>query len=69
MKRSILMQWRRVARYWRAVLDDQTGATTLEWALLLAAIALPSWFIIRTALATLVGHYRMMAALNALPFP
>lgn len=69
MKRSILMRWRMLARRWRAALDDQTGATTLEWALLLAAIALPSWFIIRTALATLVGHYRMMATLNALPFP
>jgi len=69
MRRPIFTQLRILARRWRPALNDQQGATTLEWALLLAAIALPSWFIIRMALATLVGHYRMMAALNALPFP
>jgi Flp pilus assembly pilin Flp len=69
MKRPIITLLRVHARRLRRLLGDRRGATTLEWALLLAAIALPSWFIIRTALATLVGHYRMMAALNALPFP
>lgn len=48
---------------------DQSGATTLEWALLLAAVAIPSYYIIALALETLLGHYRMMTALNALPFP
>ena len=47
----------------------QSGATTLEWALLLAAIALPSYIILRIALATLVDYYRMMTLINALPFP
>jgi len=48
---------------------DEAGATTLEWALLLAAIALPSYFILRMALAALVDYYRMMTLINALPFP
>jgi len=48
---------------------DQRGATMLEWTLLLAAIALPSYFIIRLALAALVGHYRLVTTVNSLPFP
>ena len=48
---------------------DIAGATTLEWTLLLAAIALPSYFIIRLALDALVGHYQMVTTINALPFP
>lgn len=48
---------------------DATGATALEWTLLLAAIALPSYAIIRIGLATLVAHYEMITTLNGLPFP
>lgn len=48
---------------------DEQGATTLEWALLLAAIALPSYWLMQLALNVLVGHYQMMTTLNALPFP
>ena len=48
---------------------DERAATTLEWALLLAAIGLPSYFIIRIAFDALVGYYRMMTTLNSLPFP
>ena len=48
---------------------DQQGATMLEWTLLLAAIALPSYFIIRIALAALVGHYQLVTTVNSLPFP
>ena len=48
---------------------DETGATTLEWALLLAAIALPSYWLMQLAMNVLIGHYRMMTTLNALPFP
>lgn len=51
------------------LLRDESGATTLEWALLLAAVVLPSYFILQTALATVVEYYRMMTTLNALPFP
>ena len=53
----------------RALLRDESGATTLEWALLLAAIGLPSYFIFQLALATLVGHYQLITTINALPFP
>lgn len=48
---------------------DQTGATALEYLLVLGAIAIPSYFIIKMALAMLVDYYRMMATINALPFP
>jgi Flp pilus assembly pilin Flp len=48
---------------------DQRGATTLEWALLLGVIAIPSYYIIQAALSALVAHYQMVTTLNALPFP
>jgi len=48
---------------------DQSGATTLEWTLLLAAIGIPSYFIIRMLLLIVADTYRMNTALNALPFP
>ena len=50
-------------------LGDESGQTTLEWALLLAAIALPGYFILRLALHTLIAHYELVTAINALPFP
>lgn len=52
-------------RLWR----EQTGATTLEYGLLLAAIALPSYVIFRFALKLLVFQYGMIVQLNSLPFP
>ncbi|MCC5830391.1 MAG: hypothetical protein JJU36_13180 [Phycisphaeraceae bacterium] len=48
---------------------DRRGITTLEWALLLAAIAIPSLLTMAVAMNLMVEHYRMMTALNALPFP
>ena len=53
----------------RRLLTDETASTMLEWALLLAAIALPSYVAIRLALMSIVGHYQMMSAINSLPFP
>ncbi|MAE61063.1 MAG: hypothetical protein CMJ49_06870 [Planctomycetaceae bacterium] len=50
-------------------LGEQSGATTLEWALLLAFIALPSYYVIQLALGILVGHYRILTTMNALPLP
>ena len=58
-----------VKRTLRKIHRDQAGATMLEWTLLLAAIALPSYWTIKLALATLIGYYQMMTTLNALPFP
>ena len=48
--------------------NDQ-GTTSLEWALLLGAIASPSIFIFTMALNIVVDYYRMMTQLNAFPFP
>ena len=48
---------------------NQQGGTTLEWALLLGVIAIPSYYIIQIALSTLVAHYQMITTLNGLPFP
>jgi Flp pilus assembly pilin Flp len=50
-------------------LQRDQGATTLEYVLLLAAIALPSYVIVQMGLATLFGHYRMITTINGLPFP
>jgi hypothetical protein len=52
-----------------ALLADEQAATTLEWALLLAAIGLPSYFVVKLSLEALIGHYQMMTAINGLPFP
>ncbi|MEE9405164.1 MAG: hypothetical protein V3V20_09740 [Algisphaera sp.] len=48
---------------------NQQGATMLEWVLLVAAIALPSYVIIRVGLALLITHYRLVTTLNGMPFP
>lgn len=53
----------------KKIVVDQAGATTLEWTLLLAAIGIPSYFIIRVLLLIVADTYRMNTALNALPFP
>jgi len=57
---------RRKARCWWA---DETGAHALEWTLLIAAIALPGFIILRLLLATLLGHYNLVTTVNSLPFP
>jgi hypothetical protein len=49
--------------------DDESGATTLEWTLLVAGIAIPAWLIMNFALNLLVAHYWMLTTLNALPVP
>lgn len=41
----------------------------LEFTLLLAAIALPSFAVTMLALQVLTGHYRIQITLNALPLP
>ncbi len=59
----------RLIRSLRKLAHDQQGATTLEWALLLGVIAIPSYYIIQASLSALVAHYQMITTLNALPFP
>lgn len=61
-----------MSRLWnnlRRLHRDEAGSTTLEWTLLLAAIAIPSVVIIISVLNLMVAHYRMMTLLNSLPFP
>ena len=50
-------------------LRDDRGATMLEWCLLLAAVVLPAWVIIRIGLNTLAGHYGLVTTMNQMPFP
>ena len=48
---------------------DRSGATTVEFALLLAAIALPAYWMFQVALGWLVANYQMVTFLNGWPFP
>ena len=48
---------------------DQAGQVTLEWALVLAAIALPLLYVFTLCLKILVAQYRMMTFMNSMPFP
>lgn len=50
-------------------LRDDRGATMLEWCLLLAAVVLPAWLIIRIGLNTLAAHYGLVTTMNQMPFP
>lgn len=59
----------RLTRPLRTLLTDQRGANSIEWALLLGVIAIPSYYLIQAALNALVLHYQMATTLNALPFP
>ena len=47
---------------------DEQGATTLEWTLLLAAIAIPSLVLIRYGLALLAAHHGLVTTINQMPF-
>ncbi len=59
------MWYRTLSRLWQ----EEKGATTLEWALLLAGIGLPAVVIMTAALNLLVEYYRLMTFVNSLPFP
>jgi len=48
---------------------DERGTTTLEWALLLGAIALPAVYLLTMCLSVVIDYYRMMTMLNSLPMP
>ncbi len=51
------------------LVKEDSGATTLETALLLAVIAVPSYYILNACLGMLVDHYKMTTTLLALPLP
>ena len=52
-----------------SLLADHAGQATLEWALLMGAVALPTYWIFKMLLDILVEHYRMIVFLVTLPFP
>jgi hypothetical protein len=53
----------------RLLRRDNAGQMTLEWALVLAAFALPMFFVIRVCMNVLVAHFQMVTFLETLPFP
>lgn len=60
---------RSIRRVLRRLMRDQRGATGLEFALLLAAIVLPSYIVILYGLDILAEQYRLIVTLNAMPMP
>lgn len=59
-----------LGRRWLSKLSaDELGQTTIEYALLLAAVALPVMWVFRKGLAILAEIYKMTAYLLGLPFP
>jgi hypothetical protein len=53
----------------RGLLGDQSGATTLEWSLLLAGVGLPILYVFNLLLQVLIAHYQLTTTINSLPFP
>ena len=53
----------------RRLQADCRGQVTLEWALILAVVALPMYGVFRVCLDILVAKYQMITLLNSLPFP
>jgi len=51
------------------LVEDEGGATMLEYVLLVAVIALPSFFLIKLSLEFLTDYYQMQTMINSLPFP
>lgn len=54
---------------WQVIRHDESGSTTLEYVMLMAAIAIPSVFVMNMVLNLIVENYRLMILLNSLPFP
>ena len=65
MRRDGCWAWRRLKRLGA----DDSGQMTVEWALVLALVALPMYFVCATCLKLLVAHFQMIAFLETLPFP
>lgn len=49
--------------------QDRAGQMTIEWALVLVAVALPFYYVFRLCLELLVAHFQMLTFLQGLPFP
>ena len=63
------MTFRRLRVQLQRLHRDAGGATTLEYALLVAVIALPAAVIIFLLLDLIVAYYERNTTLNGLPFP
>ena len=61
--------FRRISQFCKRLRDDESGATGIEMLLLIAAVILPSAYIIDITIDALVGHYQMITFINSLPFP
>jgi Flp pilus assembly pilin Flp len=48
---------------------DELGQTTVEWALLIAAVGLPLIYVFWALLDILAENYRMVTFLELLPMP
>jgi len=48
---------------------QQQAQLTLEWTLLLAAVALPMYWVFRVCLSVLTAHFRMVTFMETVPFP
>ncbi len=49
--------------------SDCRGQVTVEWALVVAAVAIPMLLVFRFCLMLLVSKYQMMTFMSALPLP
>ena len=54
---------------WRRLAVENSGQVTIEWALVMAAFALPMYFVIRLCLSVLVAHDQMVTFLETIPVP
>lgn len=61
--------WREIGLRARRLADDARGQMTVEWSLVLAAVALPMFFVIKLGTNLLVSHFQMVSFLETLPFP
>lgn len=53
----------------RRLAGDERGQATLEWALVLAFVVLPMYFVFKVLMDVLVEHYKMVTFMHTLPFP
>ncbi len=65
----MIRRMRTIRHRLRRLHGDRAGQVTVEWALVLLAVALPMYYISALGLRILVGHYQMVTFLENLPFP
>ena len=53
----------------RTLMLDESGAVTVEWALLIAVFGIPMILLVQQMLQLLGAHYRMMTFLLSMPLP